>query len=110
MELKFCKSGDEPDGQSVEESDVPVLLAEVVRGCQLIVKYENSNDIWYETYYLKHDTTSYRYSKIQGCFDVCTPVDHDSDIHNRAVSDEEATGLLESGASQGLMWALFEKK
>lgn len=110
MELKFSKGGDEPDWQWFEESDVAVLLREVVRGCQLIVKYENSNDIWYETYYLKHDGTTLRYSKVEGCFDVYTPVDHASDIHNSAVSEEEATKLLTSWARQGLVWALFEKR
>ncbi len=109
MELKFSKSGDEPDWQWFEESDVPVLLSEVVRGHQMMVKYENSNDIWYETNYLKNDGTGFRYSKIQGCFDVCTPVDHASDIHNRAVSEEEATRLLATWAREGLVWALFEK-
>jgi hypothetical protein len=109
MELKYCKSGTEPDWQWFEETDVPALLSEVARGCELRVKYENSNDIWYETNYLKYDGTAYRYSKVQGCFDVYTPVDHDSDIHNRAVSEEEAKSLLASWARQGLSWALFEK-
>jgi hypothetical protein len=110
MEIKSCKSGDEPDWQWFEEGDIRALLSEVARGCQLIVKYENSSDIWYETYYLKHDGTAYRYSKVEGCFDVYTPVDHKSDIHNKAVSEEEATRLMESWARQGLVSALFEKR
>jgi hypothetical protein len=109
MELKHRRSGDPPAWQGFEESDVAVLLSEVLRGWQLVVKYENSSDIWYESNHLKHDGTVYRYSKTVGCFDVCMPVDENMFIDDRVISEEEATRLLTSWARQRFEWVLYEE-
>ncbi|HEY3738795.1 MAG TPA: hypothetical protein VGL53_03075 [Bryobacteraceae bacterium] len=109
MELIHRRSGDKPTWQSFEESDVAVLLSEVLHGWQLVVKYESIHDIWYESNYLKHDGAVYRYSKTVGCFDVCMPVDENLFIEDRPISGEEATRLLVSWAHQGFEWMLYEE-